>query len=351
MNAMRMSLLPPAARILPVCLLALVLGAARSLRADPQPSAADAASESSRRAQAVATFANGHISVGELEDAILEQSPIMQQRYLSRAAVKAVLDRSLRFELLAAEAERKGYAANPDVVLAQQKAAVQALIKAEFDDKISPQAISEQDLRTYYAAHKDEFARGETRRASVLIAKDEAAGQALLARARAADLRAFRELVRSESVDQTNKQRGGDLSYFDSEGRLADDEGGRVDPVIAKAAFALRNVGDTSELIQLGEQRGIVRLTGLSPAQEESFAKVQEMLRMRLWRERRQTAIDAHLAALKQQLSVRVHPELVDVVQLDTGPALPPNDGLPRGFPHIRAETQSDAAHTGQPPR
>jgi hypothetical protein len=137
---------------------------------------------------------------------------------------------------------------------------------------------------------------------------DAPAAEGLLARAKAADLRAFRELVRSASVDQTTKLRGGDLSYFDVNGRLFDDEAGSVDAATAKAAFGLREVGDTSDVVKLGPYAGIVRLTGIRPAQNDPYAKVEQRLRMRLWRDRRQAAIDTHLDSLKRQLNVRVRP-------------------------------------------
>jgi parvulin-like peptidyl-prolyl isomerase len=316
-----------------------------------QPLAAEAAQDQTRREEVVATFDGGKITVGELENAILERNPFMQQRYVSRDAVHSMLESNLRFKLLALEAQRRGYERNAAAVLAQNQSAVQTLIKQDFDDKITPQSLSEADIRKYYDAHKDEFMRGEGRRASVLWVRDAAAGNAVLARAKAADLRAFRELVRSESIDQSTKQRGGDLSYFDANGRLFDEDNGAIDPGIAKAAFGLHNIGDTTDVVAFGEFHAIVRLTGIEPAQNESFTQAEQRLRMRLWREQRQAAIDAHLDVLKRQLNVRVHPELVDVVQLDTGPALPPSTGLPSGFPHIPPETPPATSHTGPQPR
>ena len=321
--------------------------------ADPQPLAASslASVEAARRAQSVATFTSGRITVGELEDAILAQNPLMQQRFQTHEAVHAVLDQNVRFALLAAEAERRGYGQAAETVLAQRQGAVQALIARDFDAAITPESIPETDVRAYYDAHQDELVRGEARRASVLLLRDAPAAEALLARAKAADLRAFRELVRSASVDQTTKHSGGDLAYFDVNGRLLDDEVGSVDAATAKVAFSLHEVGDTSAVTQLGQYAGIVRLTGIRPAQDESYAKNEQRLRMRLWRERRQAAIDTHLDSLKRQLNVRVRPELVESVQLETGPALPPSRGLPSGFPHIPSGSQHDSAHSDEQPR
>jgi peptidyl-prolyl cis-trans isomerase C len=306
----------------------------RSARAPTTPQEPPSAEAVARRALVVATFQGGQITAGELEDAILNQNPFMQQRYLSTDAVRALLERSLRFELLAAEAERRGYGRGPAAVLAARQSAVQALIKQDFDDKITAESIPLADAKKYYAEHLDEFVRGEGRRVSLLLLADAAAAQKLLPEAQAADLRAFHELVRNHSVDASSKQRGGDLHFFNAQGRSLDDDTGKVDPALAKAAFALHAVGDTSAAVQVGERCAILRLTGIRPAQDESFERAEDRVRLRLWRERRQNAIDTFLGVLKQQHQVMVHPELVGAVKLEDGPPLPPSDGLPSGFPH-----------------
>ena len=313
----------------------------------PQPLSAEAVA---RRALVVATFDGGKVTVGELEDAIQGQNPFMQQRYLSADAVRALLDRSLRFELLAAEAERRGYGRAPEVVMAAHQSAVQALIKQDFDDKITAESIPAEDVKKYYTEHLDEFVRGEGRRVSLLLLPDAASAQQLLPQAQAADLRAYHELVRAHSVDASSKQRGGDLRFFNAQGRSLDDDTGALDAAIARATFALREVGDTSPAVQVGERYAILRLTGIRPASDETLARAEDRVRMRLWRERRQSAIDTFLDGLKQQREVKQRPELVDAVKLDDGPPLPPAEGLPGGFPHTsEAPKQKPAASAAKP--
>jgi parvulin-like peptidyl-prolyl isomerase len=322
-----------------VCMLCWAL-AAHAPTGFAQPTAATTPArtpeETARRAEVVAQFGATRLRIGQLEDTILEQNPFMQQRYVSAEAVRALLERSLRFEILAAEALRLGYDKGAAVRLAVKQNAVQTLIKQEFDDKITTESIADEQVAKYYAEHRDEFSQPETRRANLLIVASEAEAKALLSEAKAGDLRAFRELVRNKSVDLTNRQRGGDLRYFDVTGRLVDTTGESVDVAVAEAAFALKVVGDTSGVVKLGDRFGIVKLTGQKPKQEETLRQAEERIRMRLWRERRESAIDGKLSQLRQQLKPEVHPELVDLVQLDTGPALPPNKGLPSSFPHTR---------------
>ncbi|HEY2734376.1 MAG TPA: peptidyl-prolyl cis-trans isomerase, partial [Polyangiales bacterium] len=233
-------------------------------RAQSKAAAPISAEEKARRALVVAQFDDTQITVGQIETAILEQNPFMQKRYLAPEAVRAMLDRSLRFELLAAEARRRGYDKHEDVQLAVKQNAVQSFIKHEFDDKFTEDSIPPQDIKKYYDEHLDEFVRPESRRASLLIVATEPEAKALLVQARAADLRTFRELARTKSLDESNKQRGGDLGYFEANGHLVDAPGptDSIDPALAKATFALKSVGDTSGVVRAGERFAIVRLAG-----------------------------------------------------------------------------------------
>jgi peptidyl-prolyl cis-trans isomerase C len=328
-----------------VCLLCTMFATASEGRAHNTPPRAAAASkpadpdEIARRNLVVATFEGGSVTIGELEDAILDRNPVMQARYQSQDAVRALLDRSVRFALLAAEAKRRGYDKAPAVVMAANQSAVQHLIQHEFDDKITPDSIPEAEIKAYYSAHIDEFVRGEGRRVSVAMLADRAAADAFYAKVESLDLRGFRELARAQSLDETNKQRGGDLPYFDASGKGFDAPDTAVDPAIAKATFALKEVGETSRPIQVGERFAVIRYSGVRAARDETLGEADDRIRQRLWRDRRQAAIDAHVEQLKQAQHYAVHRELIDAVQLESGPPLPPSDGLPGGFPHT-PETQ-----------
>ena len=323
-----------------VCILCMVFAASSAGQAHNTPPKAARASkvtdpaEIERRSQIVATFEGGSVTIGELEDAILDQNLLMQERYQTHDAVRALLDRSVRFALMAAEAKRRGYDKAPPVVLAANQSAVQQLIQHDFDDVITPASIPEDDVKAYYFAHIDEFVRGEGRRASVVVLADKAAADALFAKAESVDLRGFRELARAQSLDETNKQRGGDLPYFDAAGKGFDHPDSAVDPAIAKATFALKEVGETSRPIQVGDRFAVVRYSGVRAARDETLREASDRIRQRLWRDRRQAAIDAHVEQLKQAQPYSVQRQLIDAVKLESGPPLPPSDGLPGGFPH-----------------
>jgi len=329
---------------------ALLAGqAAPALRADsPKPAGAKAAAapepardsvETARRAEVVASFeagpggASGQVTVGQLEDSAAAGGG--GPRAGDQAALKTLLDRSLRFELLAAEAERAGYGKNSTVVQAVKQNAVQAMLKRDVDANVTPKAVPVADVKQYYDQHTDEFVRPELRRASQVVLATEAEAKALLPEAKAADMRAFRELARLRSKDETSKLRGGDLRYFDAKGK-PEEPGTNLEPAIAKAAFALKAVGDTSTVVKTAAGFAIVKLTGLRAAHEEKLKDVEQRIRMRLWRERREATIDGMVAELRKQANPTTRPELIDAIDFGPEPATPPNAGLPAGFPHTK---------------
>ena len=294
--------------------------AAGAAAAKPRPkrSAADEA----RRAQTLATFEGGALTVGELEDAIERQSPMMRARYTDPNNLKELYDKTLRFAMLSVEAERRGFGKSDSVVQAVKQNAVQALMKADFDEEKEGLSVSKEDVKKYYDEHLDEYVQSALQRASILVVATEADAKALLEQAKAADLRAFRQLVREKSVDEKTKGRGGDVRYFDQAGKVRDEAGETVPPAVARAAFALKNVGDTAPApIKVPGGFAIVKLTGSRPALSRKYAEAEETIRVRLWRERRQKAIEDFVAKIKAEHSPEVHVELANAIELDELPA------------------------------
>jgi hypothetical protein len=146
-------------------------------------------------------------------------------------------------------------------------------------------------------------------------------------------VRTFRDLAREHSLDVETKLRGGDLRYF-TRARQPDpattpSADAEVVQELVDAAFALREVGDTSAPVQVGDKWSVVKLTGLRPAETRTVADAGPSIRMRLWRERRQKSLDDFVLSLRTRLNPEVHAERVDPIRLDP---LPAGAGL-AGFP------------------
>lgn len=308
----------------------------------PPPAAARSEADEARRARVYATVGDVRITVGRIEDEIAQQSPFLRARYRDPAKLRELADSLVRFELLARQAERDGYGDNPIVVRSVKQSVVQHLIKTEFDERITRESITDAEVQAYYDAHLDEFGRPEMVRAShVLLATREEA-DALLAEARQADARQFRELARRSSIDTETKLRGGDLRYFTRNGLPAGarDDDTPVDPAIVAAAFELGEVGDTvAAPVAVGEHWSLVKLTGRRAAEQRTIEQASEGIRLRLWRETRQRSIDEFVDRLRREHPPELHVERMRPIRLDT--AAPGAAQLPAGHPQVGGHAPS----------
>lgn len=277
---------------------------------------ADPANEA-RRAAVLARIGDFIITVGDVEDEINHMSPVMRIRHRDPVQLREYVANMVELELLAREADRRGYADDPEVRRTTMESAVQQMIHTEIDERITATSISDEDVLIYYTGHDDEFARPEMRRASHILLPTRAAAEALLVEARAADARAFRALAQEHSEDEESRMRGGDLRFFDVEGRGPN----RTDPAvlgpIAVAAFALAEVGDVSEPVEVEGRFSLVKLTGLQPAETRSLADAAPAIRMRLFRERRQDALEELVEALEARIPTTRNIEAVRNLRME----------------------------------
>lgn len=310
-------------------------------QAPADPSAADAA----RRALVLAKFEGGQITVGSLEDDIKRQPPMNQMQFLDPAALKDLYNRTLRFELLAQEALRRGIAQRPDVNESLKQNAVQTLYRKAFDEKITPESMTAAEVEAYYTGHPEEFDRPALRRASHIVVATRDEALKLLAQVKTADLATFRRLAREQSIDQTNKARGGDLRYFDAHGKGRGEPGQAIPPAVVKAVFALKTVGDvTAQPVAIDGGFSIVKYTGERPPESRTLAQADESIRTRLWREKRQAALESFVAELRTRLAPEIHPELVDAITFeDVSPTSGIAPGFPAGHPPAAADPVSPA--------
>lgn len=316
-----------------------VAASGNAIRVAPAPVAAApelSAAEIARRSQKVVEIAGGNgVTVGDLEDAMARQSPVLRKRFTDPAELKDLVEKTSRFELLAAEAEKRGYGNKPEVAQTVKQNSVQALMKADFDEEKLAQAVTDAEVKAYYDEHLSEYERPPMMRASQIVVATLEEAKKLLVEAKAADLRAFRTLARQHSIDQATKLRGGDLQYFDPKGKAQPGGEVVVSEAFAKATSALKAVGDVAaNPIKVEGGFAIVKLTGERPAISRKLSEVADAIRTRIVRAQRQTAIDAFVAKLQEQVKPELHAERTAAIVLESGDLKGP--GVPPGFPHDR---------------
>lgn len=288
------------------CAASLLACAKKSEDAAPPelPSAQTApAVSSSEKATPLAKIDEVVITLGELEERINRQSPYVRGRYTSLEQKKEFLDNLIRFEVLAKEAARRGLDRDADVVRTMKQVMIQKLVNQEFDDKITPDSITEEELRAYYDANQEEYVRPEEIRASAIVLDNRAQAERVLAEARGEagkTNKGFRDLVAKYSSDDDTKLRGGDLRYF-----TADDP--ELPAPVVKAAFALAQVGDLSEVIDGQDGKFyVLKQTNRRKGSTRSFEDAKPAIRNTLFREKRSRAQSAFVEGLRAKAKIEI---------------------------------------------
>ncbi|WP_445399991.1 SurA N-terminal domain-containing protein [Zobellella sp. An-6] len=135
--------------------------------------------------------------------------------------------------------------------------------------------IDEQAIEDYYQANLASYSRSEQRKvAHIMVNKGDEAQQKIQAIAeRLAAGEAFAELARTESDDVFSGAKGGELDWM---------EQGTMDPAFDRAAFALNDVGELSEVVESEFGLHLITLLEIQPGQTRPLAEVRDSIAERL---------------------------------------------------------------------
>lgn len=162
----------------------------------------------------IVAMVNG-ISIHESDiDLELELLPEEMGRYRNDSSARAHIMRTLiRRQAVSQKARAMGLDLNPETRLRIENASRQILIEAATQWQLAHmEAIQEGDVTAYYKQHLADFAVPEQVHARHILVTTEKQAWAIIKELRGgAD---FSVLAASESLDDSNSSRGGDLNWF-----------------------------------------------------------------------------------------------------------------------------------------
>ncbi len=298
----------------------------------------------------LAKVGDREITVGEFAERLADQSPYLRARYNTPERRREFLDNLIRFELLAQEAERRGLDELPEVQRTRKQVMIQQMMKERFEDRIQLSDVTDEEIRAYYEAHLDEFNKPEQVRASHILIKNRATAQRVLRQILAApdDMTLFRELAERYDEDPETSQgsRRGDLRFFSRDGTRSgsrDDEA-RVPSAVAEAAFGIERIGGVyPELVETPEGFHIVKLTGRRAALRRTLEEARRPIQNRLWRQKREQAVEEFVARLRREADVQENPAALDSVRIE----LDADQGTPIADPSQLHDSVPATAPTG----
>ncbi len=297
-------------------------------------------------AQTLAKIGDHTITVGEFAEAIANKGPYLSARYNSPERRRELLDQMVRFELLAQEAHAQHFDEAPEVRRTEQQLVIRRFLEHEYEERIQPEDITDDEVRAYYEAHPTEFHQPEQVRISHILFAREADAQRVLRQLQASpsDVRLFRQLAEQFDTDESTRDRFGDVGFFSRPAERREGEP-TVPEEVATAAFSLETIGAVyGEVVHSARGYEIVKLTGRRGALDRSLEESSRPIRSRLVRERREHEIEALVERLTSEADVEEHLDVLDAIHIeDEGgsyPAIPEGavDGpvsprLPPGAP------------------
>ncbi len=230
------------------------------------------------------------VSAAELQSILDRQSRAIPVADLAQK--KELLDRLVKLEVLAREAERRGLDRDTEVQFALRQMLARKLEMTAFPDADPTKEVSEADARKYYDEHKEMFSQPKKVRLSrIFLAagpKDRAAKGAAARRAlsrirseQAKNPGVFAAVAREVSDDPMSKASGGDLGY-----RSREELERQLGTALAATAFALKD-GELSQVLESPQGFNILKLTGRQEEQSSPFEVVKPRIQFQVYRERR----------------------------------------------------------------
>jgi len=272
------------------------------------------------------------ITLVDFERHLSAQPPYARARYASSPErQKEFLDNLVRFEVLAAEAQKRGYHRHPEVVQAMKQTMVRKMMSGDVQDTIKLADVSEEEMKTYYDEHKDEYHKPEEVRVSHILVKSREEAAKLLAKLKeqiAQDKRNYRkifaDLAKEATLDESTREQGGDLRFF-----ARNEDGGQQPKALADASFAIAQVGDLGEPVQTERGWHLLMLTGRKNRYDREFEQVKRQIQNRLYREKKRKATEDFVDKLRQAARIERHDDLLARIKPEAVEPPPPPPGAP----------------------
>ncbi len=100
--------------------------------------------------QVVAKVDDEVITVGDVQERINKQSPFIRARYTTLDKKKEFLDNLVRFEVMAAEAQKRGYDKDPEVQRVMKQQMISKFLQKDFESKLKVEDVPDADVEKYY---------------------------------------------------------------------------------------------------------------------------------------------------------------------------------------------------------
>ena len=303
-----------------------------------------------QRATVVAKIGDRTITLGEIEARLAREPAVVRSQFASPQKRKEYLTSLVQFELLAAEATRRGLQNDPEVLEAAKQAMIRKFLADAAVDSVKPEKFTDADLKTYYDANPGLYHKPEQVDVSHILVKDAATAERI-----AKELRSASEGTSAKLV----------VAWNDYVGRLSQDPatvpylGGlglvsKVPPPGATPADLERLARVPAEVVKAAMDREIftigtpvqspmgwhvLMVTSKVPAVDKALEDVKDSVRTRLVKRERDLLRQKLVDDLRAASKVELNDEALRLLPIEAPPApkgKPSQGELPPGLSNNR---------------
>jgi len=264
---------------------------------------------------------------------------------LSEEARNEVIARLVDEKLLYQEALRQGIDKDPKL----QKMMVNTLLKEAVYNSARAPAVSDEELRSYFESHKQDFVVPEKVQVKHILIKADAGESADAAKARAESVRAevlshredFKNIAQRYSSGPFAR-RGGEMGFVSSAGKPG------VPTVVVEQAFMLQK-GEVSEVFSSDDGWNIVYVPNRRERVERTFEQMRGSVQRKVKSNRYRQLFDDYVGALKNGADISIDESKVSAHEV-VPPAPPAAAAARRAAPPPPAAKPAAAGLKGPGP-
>jgi peptidyl-prolyl cis-trans isomerase C len=246
---------------------------------------------------------------------------------------KEVLQKLIEEKALYQEAKAKGVDEDPKV----QKVMVNTLLREDVYSGVRNSDFTEEELRAYFDAHKEEFVvpeKVQIKRIFVRVSDERPDDQA---KSLADDLRKqvvanpskFGEIATEHSEDPY-RRRGGDLGFVGKDGKPG------IDQAVVDKAFTM-NPDQVSDVFKAGDGYNIVMVAAKRDRVERTFEQMRGSVLRKVKNEKYKEMYDKYVADVLVKYPATIHDDALAAVKVDAAAMSLGMPGGPGG-PMIRPD-------------
>lgn len=284
-----------------------------------------------QRAVVVAKIGDHTVTLGEIEARLAKEPPVVRSQFGSIQKRKEYLTSLVQFELLAAEARRRGLQNDPEVLEAAKQAMVRKFLSDQAVEDVKPEQFTDADLQTYYDANPGLYHKPEQVEVSHILLKDQRKAEQVAKELRAASdgspaklVVAWNDYVARMSEDKDTVPYLGSLGLVSKtppQGatpqeleRLA-----RVPAQVIDAALG-RETMTVGTPVQSPMGWHVLMVTSRIPAVDRSFAEVKDSIRTRIVKRERDVRRQKLLDSLRAEAQVEVNEDALRLLPVQAPP-------------------------------